>query len=446
MSSWAPAQSASIQLPELGSNQQAAIDQQTEETFRNAFLSSLYTRKSVIEDPLVILWLDRLGQRLALHAPLLRAHIQVLPIASDAINAFAGPGGIIGINRGLLLAANTTDEVAAVIAHEIGHVSQHHLLRRFANADKDNLTAFATMLAALLVGQLDPQAGMATFYAGNAFHLEQQLKFSRHHETEADAVGIQLLAESGFDPTAMAHFFQTLQQRSLNDPSQVPEVLRTHPVTPHRIAAAENRATRFSANLHNVHPILPPLQELKTLLIPNMHRTDRCLARALQDADLSQACRETLQKRAQHDWLVMGILMKWANRHTPQDTAKVIRRKMETHFPNNAALRLIAAQLAFDQGRYKDSERHLRHVDRLAPSALRSLAFQLWARLHKSQHRDDASLLALAQSALLCGNTDKARYLIKQIEPKNLSAEGRSELKSIQASLPNNASGQQTNL
>lgn len=444
MSSWAPAQSASIQLPELGSSQQAAIDQQTEETFRNAFLSSLYTRKSVIEDPLVILWLDRLGQNLALHAPLLRARIQVLPIDSDAINAFAGPGGIIGINRGLLLAANTTDEVAAVIAHEIGHVSQHHLLRRFANADKDNLTAFATLLAALLVGQLDPQAGMATFYAGNALNLEQQLKFSRHHETEADAVGIELLAESGFDPAAMAHFFQTLQQRSLNDPSQVPEVLRTHPVTPHRIAAAENRATRFNENLHNVHPMLPPLQELKTLLTPDTHRTDRCLSRALQDTTLSKACRETLQKRAQHDWLVMGILMKWVSRYAPQDTEKVMR-KMEIHFPNNAALRLIAAQLAFDQSRYKDSERHLIQIDRLAPPALRSLAFQLWARLHKIQHREDVSLLALAQSAQLRGNTEKARYLIKQIDPKNLSAEGRSALKSIQAGLLDNESEQPAN-
>ncbi len=425
----------SLDLPELGSRQQGILDSQRLQTFRNAFLSSLYAKQGVIEDPLILLWLDRLGQSLALHASPQRYRIQVLPIRSDAINAFAGPGGIIGINRGLILAARNTDEVAAVIAHEIGHVSQHHLLRRFANADKDNLAAFATLLAALLVGQLDPQAGMATFYAGNALNLEQQLKFSRHHETEADAVGIRLLAESGYNPNAMATFFQTLQQRSLNDPSQVPEVLRTHPVTPHRIAAAENRAHTLISEPHDtLHP-MPPLTEVQARLAPSFNNQD-CLARASAEKSLSADCQADLQQRAREDWFVLGTFLAWAEAHAPKRIPPLLW-EADSHYPDNAALQLMAARIAFNHGNIQHALRRLNAVGTNAPPALQSLAARLQARILKQAGRRDASLLALADAAYLRGQTSKARYLIKQIDAKGLSARERLQFDRLKKTLSN---------
>ncbi len=427
-------QAASLQLPELGSRQQEALDQQTEDTFRNAFLSRLYTQHSVIEDPLVQLWLHRLGQSLAVHAPLQPRPMQTLPIKSDTINAFAGPGGVIGINSGLILAAHSKDEVAAVIAHEIGHVTQHHLLRRFSRVGQENLTAFATFIAALLVGQLDPQAGMATFYAGNALNLEQQLKYSRHHETEADAVGIQLLAESGYDPTVMARFFQTLQRRSLNDPSQVPEVLRTHPVTPHRIAAAENRAQRLHKTAQDTPLPLPALKNLQALLSPHPAQPS-CLAKAQAGKALCKTCLHQLQKMAQEDWLVMGTLLKWAETHAPLLLPQ-LQRRVTTRYPDNPALQLILARIAFHQHDTKQAYAHLSQIRQSAPAGIRAQAFELQARLLQGEHRADSSLLMQAQAAVLKGEIKKARHLIKQIDPARFSAAERVQLKTLLQAYP----------
>ena len=428
-----PAFSAdSLDLPELGSLEQEALDAQSEKTFRNAFLSSLYSNHGVIEDPLILLWLDRLGRSLTLHAPPQKNRIQFLPIKSDAINAFAGPGGIIGIHRGLILAAHSTDEVAAVLAHEIGHVTQHHLLRRFSRAGQNNLSAFATLLAALLIGQADPQAGMAAFYAGNALNLERQLKFSRHHETEADAVGIGLLAESGYDPKAMAQFFLTLQARSLSDPSQTPEVLRTHPVTPHRIAAAENRMQTLS-NLEARPPHLPPLSAVQALLATDP-APDTCISRVIRGKAASPSCVEQLHNQARKDWIMLGTLLRWSETHDPK-LNQTLLDEAGKHFPNNPALLLIAARIAFNHNQDQHALKLLERIQNSAPPALRSVAWHLQAQVLEHRGEHGASLLALAQAATARGEIRKAQHLLQQIEARRLTAKTRVQLEKLRNSL-----------
>jgi beta-barrel assembly-enhancing protease len=167
-------------------------------------------------------------------------------VDDERINAFAGPAGHIGVNTGLFLAAETESELAAVLAHEIAHVTQRHLARAFEANDKLSLPTTAAILAAILIGTQDGSAGAAVLTAASAANLQQQINFTRANEHEADRVGIQTLASASFDPQGMAHFFERLQKNSKLYGAQPPEFLSTHPVTTNRIAEAETRAEAFS--------------------------------------------------------------------------------------------------------------------------------------------------------------------------------------------------------
>ncbi|HEX5514970.1 MAG TPA: M48 family metalloprotease, partial [Gammaproteobacteria bacterium] len=187
-------------------------------------------------------YLQDLGQRLATRstAPELDYHFFILDIPS--INAFAMPGGYIGVNAGLILAARSESELAGVLAHEIAHVTQRHLARRLESSQRVTLQNAALLLAALLIGSQDPQAGTAAAAASVAGSIQQQLNYSRAFEHEADNLGIRMLAAADLDPHGMPAFFGRLAEatRYQNRP---PEYLSTHPVTESRISESSSRAS-----------------------------------------------------------------------------------------------------------------------------------------------------------------------------------------------------------
>jgi predicted Zn-dependent protease len=166
-------------------------------------------------------------------------------VNDSSINAFAGPGGYIGINTGLLTAAKSESELAGVMAHEIAHVTQRHLARGFEASDRMSGPRLAAMAAALLIGTQDAGAGAAAFTAASAASLQYQINFTRANEKEADRIGIQSLANAGFDPNGMAGFFERLQQNSRLYGARPPEFLSTHPVTTNRISEATSRAQSY---------------------------------------------------------------------------------------------------------------------------------------------------------------------------------------------------------
>ncbi len=155
-------------------------------------------------------------------------------VKDSGINAFALPGGFIGVNAGLVTATRNESELAGVLAHEIAHVTQRHIARSVQNAGRANLASAAAILAAILIGAttgLPSDAVMGTVTAAQGLAVQQQINFTRANETEADRVGIGILAAAGFDPAAMPDFFWTMQQRSGSVGRNIPELLRTHPVT-----------------------------------------------------------------------------------------------------------------------------------------------------------------------------------------------------------------------
>lgn len=237
-----PVVAAPSSLPAMGDVASSALTRIQERDLGRQMMAEVWRRLPLLEDPEINAYLQDLGQRLATHsaAPELDYHFFILDIPS--INAFAMPGGYIGVNAGLILAARSESELAGVLAHEIAHVTQRHLARRLESSQRITLQNAALLLAALLIGSQDPQAGTAAAAAGMAGSIQQQLNYSRAFEHEADNLGIRMLAAAGLDPHGMPAFFGRLAEatRYQNRP---PEYLSTHPVTESRISESRNRAS-----------------------------------------------------------------------------------------------------------------------------------------------------------------------------------------------------------
>jgi predicted Zn-dependent protease len=166
-------------------------------------------------------------------------------VNDNSINAFAGPGGYVGVHSGLILASQSEDELASVVAHEIAHVTQRHLVRTLSASTNMTIPAMAAIIAAILLGQGNAEITEAVIASTIAGTTQTQLHFSRIHEQEADRVGIDMMAKSGFDPIAMPHFFETLQKSHRYFDGNIPEFILTHPVTSSRIADSKGRAEQY---------------------------------------------------------------------------------------------------------------------------------------------------------------------------------------------------------
>ena len=239
-------QSLYADLPNIGDSSSAAISPEQQKQLGAEMMRQLRQSGIVLDDMEITNYLNALGQRLTSNSDSGGQQFSFFVVNDPTINAFAGPGGYIGVNSGLILAAENESELAGVLAHEISHVTQHHLARAFEAQQGLSLPSMAAMLAAVLIGTQNSQAGMAAISAVSAGAAQYQINFTRDNEKEADRVGIQTLAQSGYDPYGMPRFFERLQKNSRLYGSHPPEFLLTHPVTTNRIAEATSRADSYS--------------------------------------------------------------------------------------------------------------------------------------------------------------------------------------------------------
>ncbi|MCP5149659.1 MAG: M48 family metallopeptidase [Ectothiorhodospiraceae bacterium] len=239
---------AQVRLPDIGDASGGALSLADERRLGEAFMREVRAQLTVVDDPEVESYAQGLGSRLSATAET-TGGFTVFVVASDAINAFAGPGGFIGMHSGLILGTESESELASVLAHEMAHVTQRHIARAFEMADRTSLSALAGLLAALVIGTQNSQAGQAAVAAVSGVQAQRALDFSRANEQEADRVGMQLLAEAGFDPRSMPTFFERLQN-AVRYYRRPPEYLSTHPVTTSRIADSRSRAEQFPYRQH----------------------------------------------------------------------------------------------------------------------------------------------------------------------------------------------------
>jgi predicted Zn-dependent protease len=241
-----PIQAAEIELPEIGDSAGSIISPQEEYLIGQSFFWRLQQSVELIDDPEINSYLRSVGYRLVTNSDAPYLPFTFFMVKNPVVNAFAAPGGFIGVHSGLMLTSQTEDEMASVLAHEIAHITQRHLLRSFEKSKQVNLATTVGLIAAVLLGVADPSAGTAALMAVQAGGVQAQLNFSRAHESEADNLGMQTLVRSGFDAQAMPAFFERLQQASrYYGGDSIPDFLRAHPVTTERIADARGRAVTY---------------------------------------------------------------------------------------------------------------------------------------------------------------------------------------------------------
>ncbi|MEK7697502.1 MAG: M48 family metalloprotease, partial [Pseudomonadota bacterium] len=202
-------------------------------------------RLTFLDDAELNYYLQALGQRLVASSDSPQQEFHFYIVKDPSINAFAVPGGFISVHTGLLLATQSEAEFASVMAHEIAHITQRHIPRMIADAQRTTLPAMASVLSAVLLVVGGQPGGDAAIALTTATVAQRELNFSRAFEEEADRLGMNTLARAHFDPRAMPAFFEQLQNFNRHNESSLPEFLRTHPVTVNRIADSRNRAERF---------------------------------------------------------------------------------------------------------------------------------------------------------------------------------------------------------
>ena len=234
-----------IKLPDIAASSSQVMSPQDEARLGRAFMRQLRQQVTLVKDPELNDYIQSLGDRLVAVADNEPFPFTFFIVKDPTINAFAAPGGYIGVHTGLIEEAQNEDQLAAVLAHEISHVTQHHMARTYEAAGRLSLPTAAAMLAAILLGTQSSEAGQAAVAAIGAGRAQYQLAFTRADEREADNIGMQVLEKSGYDPHGMPNFFRRLLKHSQLYGGQPPEFLSTHPVTTNRIADSEARADQF---------------------------------------------------------------------------------------------------------------------------------------------------------------------------------------------------------
>jgi len=227
-------------LPDLGDAGQALLSPQTERRIGEEIMRDMRLHEpDFVDDAEVTSYLNALGNRLVANSQDVRQDFEFFLIKDPTLNAFAMPGGYIGVHTGLIVAAQSESELAAVLAHEIAHVTQRHMARMASREGELSTAMLAAMAVAIL--SRNSQLGSAAMTIGQASAITAQIGFTRDFEREADRLGFLTLEKSNFDLSAMPAFFLRLQKAGRLYENNAPAYLRTHPVTSERIADAQNR-------------------------------------------------------------------------------------------------------------------------------------------------------------------------------------------------------------
>lgn len=340
-------------LPELGDPSATLLSAEEDKRLGQAFMRSMRQHADIIEDPELNAYINSIGYRLLSSANSdLPFHFFI--VNDPSINAFAGPGGHIGLHSGLILTAKSEGELASVMAHEIAHVTQRHLVRAFQKASNVQMQTMAAILAAILLG-MPVDLTMATLITASAGNIQQQLNFTRTHEREADRVGIDILAKSSYDPRYMPTFFSRMQESYRYMENGLPELLRTHPVTPNRIADSQNRAEQYprlaDKDSGNFALIKAKLQSIQP---KNSNYRLKALELRLKN---EQTLSETEQYEYARFQLQQRNISKAAN----------ISKALLNRSPENIHYIVLQAEIEFEQAHFKPLQQRLHKALLLFP-------------------------------------------------------------------------------
>jgi len=331
-----------LNLPEMGDSAGTLISPQEEKQLGEAFFRGLHQQVDINQDSEIQQYIQTIGEKLVSQSDTPAYPFHFFVVMENAINAFAGPGGYIGVNSGLILMTEAESELASVMAHEIAHVTQRHLYRSYEASSRLSIPMVAATLGAILLGTQSGAAGQAAIMAIQAGSVQFQINFTREHEEEADRVGMQTLSKSVFDPRSMPTFFERLQQSTRYAGQNIPEFLRTHPVTASRISDSRGRAEGYP---YKQYPDSLAYQLIKTKL-QVLLSVDNDEIRALLQARLNQGLHE---QRTVANYGLGLVALKTQN----FTQAESIFQRLAQEFPEQPHYSAALARVALASSNYK---------------------------------------------------------------------------------------------
>ncbi|VAW91802.1 Exported zinc metalloprotease YfgC precursor [hydrothermal vent metagenome] len=332
-----------INLPDIGDSGAALVTLEEEERTGEAVLRNIRRAGGLIEDPILVDYINRLGHKLVAASVDKKTSFHFFIIDDSSINAFALPGGYIGVHYGLFLAMRNESELAAVLAHEIAHVTQRHHVRSYASSQYSNTQILAAVIAAIILGGSNPEVGEAAIATAIAGTTQNQINFTRSNEMESDRIGISLLTDAGFNPQSMADTFQILADSARLYGPQIPEFLLTHPVSSTRLADARNRA----GDIQQIKRQAPELQyhlarsKLRVYTSSNLNDTLKAFQQNLKTGSY-------LNHKAE----MYGYALILIKKENFTQATKIVDLLYKSN-PNSIAFKLIQAQLKFKSGKPK---------------------------------------------------------------------------------------------
>ncbi len=411
------------------------------------FMEEINSQVSLVKDDITNDYIQKLGAKLV---PEKNYHFFI--INDDSINALAGPAGYIGINSGTMGAVESEDELAAILAHEVAHGTQHHLERLVNSTKNTKLIATASMLAAALIGtnshsNAANQIASGISLASLGGMAQQTINFTREHEIEADNIGIKILHTAKFNPHAMVTLFERMQHRNLSSPSEIPKFLLTHPLTEDRIANAKNRA-----DLHGVTKNTPSLAfslvrariQMLTTKFPmelekyfrhglNRHCSSNCIANHYGYA-LALMARGKIQESQE-------IVDKLLLAKPSEPLFKMLEAELEMKNKNIAeALAVLKSSMDNSQNYDPLVKQYIRTllVAKKYPAALTIIQKQLWQRnndadlyfflaeVQSSSKQIAEAHISRAQAYIIMNRLNQANTLLKQaLKIPNLTSDER---------------------
>lgn len=388
------AQADPIVLPNLGSAGLGSISSAEETAIGRNITAQLHDAGLIVEDPELTEYIRDVGSRLVGAANTRGQVFNFYIIRDDAVNAFALPGGHIGINTGLIRRTESESELASVLAHEIAHITQRHVARRIEESRSLGLKSLAALLGAIAVaaagGGGDDIGG--ALMLGQGLVAQEQINFTRSQEYEADRIGIDILARADFDPDGMVSFFETMQRMQRLQGMRMPEYFSTHPLGTSRVIEATQRARNIDASKGRESRMYPLIKARLSVLADSSGTAPRSIPDNADSITRYHAALELLQYGnarqaiplfeallSEDDSLIpyhLGLARAYANSNRQEDALATINEAIRL-FPESLPVGMTFARLTRD---LDDPARGLRHLRRLfdirepEPAAMRLMA------------------------------------------------------------------------
>jgi predicted Zn-dependent protease len=341
-----------INLPELGDRVSGAVSYDEEKAIGEMFLQQVYSNAPLISDPIIFEYTEHLIYRLSEYSQVNDRYFKILLIDDDSLNAFAAPGGIIGINGGLFLYSDNEGQFSSVLAHELAHLSQRHFARNVLKSQDSNLASALVMVSSIAIALISNNPNAMAL--GPAILQSQSLRYSRLFEKEADRVGFANLVKAGYHPESMGEMFENMNEIRRLSGDLPPEFLLTHPLSSSRISDAFNAAEN-----------LPTEGTKKNSL-------EFSLIKARLEIYYENISQNSLRKYSERvnqdptESNLYGLALAHQKNNNYEESLEIIN-KLISSYPKNLVLNNTKVDFLFESGKYEDALVHVNKFLEISP-------------------------------------------------------------------------------